>query len=148
MFSFPTIREYLPGPPSESISRRSINANAVSSGRTLEAKCLTQILLQEGSASGSCNFPQEDDFGRRSRSKRRDSGLARYLAQFAVNGHLYVQEVSDMQRMKVGDGAPPQRPAGNWLAGMVIGSAIMTMATQAVLIGTAAAIRDSTLKGG
>jgi hypothetical protein len=53
-----------------------------------------------------------------------------------------------MQRMKVGEGSPPQRPGGNWLAGMVIGSAIMTMATQAILIGTTAAIRDSTLKGG
>jgi hypothetical protein len=53
-----------------------------------------------------------------------------------------------MQRMKVGDGAPPQRPGGNWLAGMVIGSAIMTLATQAILLGTSAAIRDSTLKGG
>jgi hypothetical protein len=74
--------------------------------------------------------------------------LARYLAQFAVNSHVNVQEVSDMQRMKVGEGSPPQRPGGNWLAGMVIGSAIMTMATQAMLIGTTAAIRDSTLKGG
>jgi hypothetical protein len=71
-----------------------------------------------------------------------------YLAQLAVNSHVNVQEVSDMQRMKVGEGSPPQRPGGIWLAGMVIGSAIMTMATQAMLIGTTAAIRDSTLRGG
>jgi hypothetical protein len=53
-----------------------------------------------------------------------------------------------MQRMKVAEGVPPQRPGGNWVAGILIGSAIMTMVTQAVLIGTVAAIRDSTLKGG
>jgi hypothetical protein len=52
-----------------------------------------------------------------------------------------------MQRMKVGEGAPPRRPGGSLLAGVVIGSAIMTMAIQAMLIGTTAAIRDSTLKG-
>jgi hypothetical protein len=53
-----------------------------------------------------------------------------------------------MQRMKVGEGLPPQRPGGNWLGGIVIGSAIMAMATQAMLIGVTAAIGDFTLKGG
>ena len=53
-----------------------------------------------------------------------------------------------MQRMKVGEGAPPQRPGGNWLGGIVIGPTILTMATQAMLIGITAAIGDFTLKGG
>jgi hypothetical protein len=52
-----------------------------------------------------------------------------------------------MQRLKVSESAPPPRPGGNWLAGMVIGSAIMTMAAQAMIFGSTAAIRDSTLKG-
>jgi hypothetical protein len=89
-----------------------------------------------------------DVFDKRSKRKWQDSRSARYLAQFTGNSHVDVQEVSDMQRMKVGEGTPPQRPGGSWLAGMVIGSAIMTMATQAMLMGTTAAIRDSTLKGG
>jgi hypothetical protein len=83
-------------------------------------------------------------------ARTKTAGLAfgEYLAHFAVNSHLEGPRGTDMQRMKVGEGAPPQRPGGNWLAGIVIGSAIMTMATQAMLIGTTAAIRDATLKGG
>lgn len=52
-----------------------------------------------------------------------------------------------MQRMK-NTGLPgrPPRPTSNWLAGMVIGSAIMTMATQAMLFGASAAINSVTLK--
>jgi hypothetical protein len=52
-----------------------------------------------------------------------------------------------MQRLKVSEATLPPRPGGNWLAGMMIGSAIMTMAAQAMVLGTTAAIRDSTLKG-
>jgi hypothetical protein len=53
----------------------------------------------------------------------------------------------DMQRMKnTGSPGRPPRPAGNWLAGMVIGSAIMTIATQAMLFGATAAINSITLK--
>jgi len=52
-----------------------------------------------------------------------------------------------MQRLKVTETKPPSRPTGNWLAGMLIGSTIMTMATQAMLFGIGAAIKDSTLKG-
>ena len=54
-----------------------------------------------------------------------------------------------MQRLKVTGGTPPPpRPGSNWLAGMVIGSAIMTMATQAMLIGATAAINHVPLKSG
>jgi hypothetical protein len=55
---------------------------------------------------------------------------------------------SAMQRLKsMGHSPPPPRPGGSWLAGLVISTAIMTMATQAILLGTGAAIRDATLKG-
>lgn len=52
-----------------------------------------------------------------------------------------------MKRLKNTD-YPSPRPGGSWLAGMVIGTAIMTMATQAIVLGAGAAIRDVTLKGG
>jgi hypothetical protein len=39
-----------------------------------------------------------------------------------------------MQRMKEAS-VPPQRPSGSLLAGALIGSAILTMATQAALFG-------------
>jgi hypothetical protein len=52
-----------------------------------------------------------------------------------------------MQRLKNTASNPP-RPAGNWLAGVMIGAAIMTMATQAMVLGAGAAIKDATLKGG
>ena len=51
-----------------------------------------------------------------------------------------------MRRLK-NTGYPPPRPGGSWLAGMVIGAAIMTMATQAIVLGAGAAIKDITLKG-
>lgn len=45
-----------------------------------------------------------------------------------------------MQRLK-NTGNPPQpRPGGSWLAGMLIGTAIMTLATQAMVLGASAAI--------
>jgi hypothetical protein len=53
-----------------------------------------------------------------------------------------------MQRLKATEPGPPPRPQGNWLAGMMIGSAIMGMATQAILFGATAAIKNVTLKGG
>jgi hypothetical protein len=53
----------------------------------------------------------------------------------------------DMQRKKDTGGKPVPSPAGNWLAGAMIGAAIMTMATQAMMLGAGAAIKDATLKG-
>jgi hypothetical protein len=53
-----------------------------------------------------------------------------------------------MQRMKNTGSPPAPRPVGSWLAGMVIGSAIMTMATQAIVLGASKAINDATLKRG
>lgn len=53
-----------------------------------------------------------------------------------------------MQRLKTPEPGPAARPGGNWLAGMMIGSAIMTLATQAMLVGASAAIKNVTLKGG
>ena len=52
-----------------------------------------------------------------------------------------------MQRHKTTSNPPP-RPGGSWLAGMMIGTAIMTMATQAIVLGAGAAMTDATLKGG
>jgi hypothetical protein len=54
---------------------------------------------------------------------------------------------TDMQRKKDAGGRPTPRPVGNWLAGAMIGVAIMTMATQAMILGAGAAIQDATLKG-
>ena len=53
-----------------------------------------------------------------------------------------------MARLKSTGGRPAPHPGGNWLAGMVIGSAILTMATQAMLLGASAAIKDAARKGG
>jgi len=53
-----------------------------------------------------------------------------------------------MERLKNTGTQPPSRPGASWLAGMVIGSAIMTMATQAMMWGAGAAIKDATLKRG
>jgi hypothetical protein len=52
-----------------------------------------------------------------------------------------------MQRFK-NTGSPPPRPGASWLAGMLIGTAIMTMATQAMVLGAGAAIQDATMKRG
>jgi hypothetical protein len=52
-----------------------------------------------------------------------------------------------MQRLKSMGKPPLPRPAGSWLAGLVISTAIMTIAGQAMLLGAGAAIRDATLKG-
>jgi len=52
-----------------------------------------------------------------------------------------------MRRLKTTGNSPPPRPGGSWLAGMVIGTAIMTMATQALILGAGAAIRDAALRG-
>jgi hypothetical protein len=57
------------------------------------------------------------------------------------------QRKTDMQRHKDTGGRPAPRPVGNWLAGAMIGAAIVTMATQAMMLGAGAAIRDATLKG-
>jgi hypothetical protein len=55
---------------------------------------------------------------------------------------------TNMQRLRnIEPSGPGPRPGGNWLAGLMIGSAIMTMATQAMLAGATAAINNVTLKG-
>jgi hypothetical protein len=52
-----------------------------------------------------------------------------------------------MQRLKTTGNPPSPRPSGSWLAGMLIGSAIMTMAAQAMVLGVSAAIQDAAWKG-
>jgi hypothetical protein len=52
-----------------------------------------------------------------------------------------------MQRLRTTASRPTPRPGANWLAGVMIGSAIMTLATQAALLGAGIAIKDVTLKG-
>jgi hypothetical protein len=52
-----------------------------------------------------------------------------------------------LARHKNTGGVPTPRPAGDWLVGMMIGAAIMTMATQAIVLGAGAAIQETTLKG-
>jgi hypothetical protein len=56
------------------------------------------------------------------------------------------QRKIDMPRQKNTVNTPAPRPVGNWLAGLMIGTAIMTMATQAMMLGAGAAIRDATSK--
>ncbi|MDB5398034.1 MAG: hypothetical protein QOD93_7428 [Acetobacteraceae bacterium] len=51
-----------------------------------------------------------------------------------------------MQRLKSTGSPPMPRPGGSWLAGMMIGTAIMTLATQAMMLGAGAAIKNATLK--
>jgi hypothetical protein len=51
-----------------------------------------------------------------------------------------------MQRLKNTGNVPLPRPTGHWLAGMMIGSIVMTMATHAMILGAGAAISGSTLK--
>jgi hypothetical protein len=51
-----------------------------------------------------------------------------------------------MQRLKSMGQPPPPRPGGSWLAGLIISTAIMTMASQAIMLGAGAAIRDATRK--
>lgn len=51
-----------------------------------------------------------------------------------------------MQRLKNTGAPPPTGSGGSWLAGLMIGTAIMTMATQAMILGAGAAIQDATLK--
>jgi hypothetical protein len=53
----------------------------------------------------------------------------------------------DMQRLKNAEPGRPPHHGANWLAGMMIGSTIMTMAAQAMLAGATAAINNVTLKG-
>jgi hypothetical protein len=53
-----------------------------------------------------------------------------------------------MNRLKNTEPGPPARPSNNWLVGMMIGSAIMTMATQAMLVGATAAINKATVSRG
>lgn len=53
-----------------------------------------------------------------------------------------------MQRFKNTGTPPPSRPGGSWIAGMMIGTAIMTIATQAMVLGAGAAIQDATTKRG
>jgi hypothetical protein len=49
-----------------------------------------------------------------------------------------------MPRQKASDNSPPSGPSGSWLAGALIGSAILTMATSAAMLGAGAAIQGAT----
>ena len=51
-----------------------------------------------------------------------------------------------MRRLKASPGFPAPPPPGLWLAGVLIGSAVMTMATSAVMLGAGAAIQNATLR--
>ncbi len=51
-----------------------------------------------------------------------------------------------MHRFKTTSNHPLPRPGGSWLAGMMIGTVIMTMATQAIVLGAGAALQNGTLK--
>jgi hypothetical protein len=53
-----------------------------------------------------------------------------------------------MPRQKASDNFPSPRLPGSWLAGALIGSAILTMATSALMLGAGAAIQDAALLGG
>jgi hypothetical protein len=55
---------------------------------------------------------------------------------------------TDMQRMKNPEPGPTPRPGSSLLVGAVIGSAIMTMATQAMLVGATVAMSHVTLRRG
>jgi hypothetical protein len=48
-----------------------------------------------------------------------------------------------MYRMKTTDTDRRPTPTGSWLAGMVIGGTIMTMAAGAAMVGATMAIRDA-----
>nr|WP_294525899.1 hypothetical protein [uncultured Rhodopila sp.] len=50
-----------------------------------------------------------------------------------------------MPRLKSSPGFPAPPPLGSWLAGAFIGSAIMTIATSAVLLGASAAIQNAAI---
>jgi len=52
-----------------------------------------------------------------------------------------------MQRLRDTGSTPRPHPPAHWLAGMMIGTAIMTMATHAMVLGIGVAIKDATLKG-
>ena len=52
-----------------------------------------------------------------------------------------------MLRQKASDNLPPPPMPGCWLAGALIGSAILTMVTGAVMLGVGAALQDATLPG-
>ncbi len=51
-----------------------------------------------------------------------------------------------MQRLKASPGFPAPSPPGLLLAGILIGGAVMTMATSAVMLGAGAAIQNATLR--
>ena len=51
-----------------------------------------------------------------------------------------------MQRLKNTGSMPTPRPTGNLLAGLMIGSAILTMATHAALLGASVAVKQASIK--
>ncbi len=60
---------------------------------------------------------------------------------------VMLQKEFAMARSKQPDNGPRPRPGGSWLAGLMIGSAIFTLATSAMVLGAGLAVRDSSLKG-
>jgi len=52
-----------------------------------------------------------------------------------------------MRRREMSQKEPTPGRGGSWLAGLVIGSAIMTMATGAMVMGAGAALKQAGVKG-
>lgn len=53
-----------------------------------------------------------------------------------------------MARLKAPDNDPRPRPGGSWVAGLMIGSTIITLAAGAMVLGAGMAVRGSGGKGG
>ncbi len=53
-----------------------------------------------------------------------------------------------MRRAKAMEGGRQPNPGGAWLAGAMIGAAIMAMATGAMVLGASLAAKDAGVKGG
>jgi hypothetical protein len=70
------------------------------------------------------------------------------VAGSCVKGRTCFNKEFDMPRQKASDNLPTPQPTGSWVAGAIIGGAILTMATSAVVLGAGAAIQGATLNGG
>jgi hypothetical protein len=129
----PVVREYLPGPAAVSICGH----------LTSTRECGIGIEVTGGQGKGD----REEVMPANAWKKKCEEHLADGLVILPHRTLSNLHGKSDMQRMKDTGGRPAPHPASHWLAGMLIGTAIMTMATQAMLLGAGAAIKDATLKG-
>ena len=66
---------------------------------------------------------------------------------FRPDDDLLLPKELMMARAKTPESGPGPRPGSSWLAGMMIGSAILTLATGAMMVGAGIAVRDVGLKG-